>query len=251
MVSFLFSMNRFLAGAGVALMLAGCASAPVDDQTVTGSTAGTLSVSGLAERYRDNPNDRGITLAYSKALRDEGLNAQAANVLERGVASNPRDTVVRIAYAKALTAEGRFSQALNVIDAAIDPTLPNWNALSVKGAILDQLGNHQAARQTYREALVIAPDQASLEANLGLSYSLTNELETAEEHLRKAAAMSGATSQIRQNLALVVGLQGRFSEAEQLYARELSAQEVEANMAYVRGLLSENNRWQQIENGAS
>ena len=78
--------------------------------------------------------------------------------------------------------------------------------------MLDQMGRNAEARQVYTQALTIAPNEASLEANLGLSYAMTNELDAAEAHLRRAVQMPGATSQIRQNLALVVGLQGRFDE---------------------------------------
>ena len=59
--------------------------------------------------------------------------------------------------------------------------------------------------------------------------------------------MPGATSQIRQNLALVVGLQGRFDEARGIYMRELPADQVENNMNYIRALITQQNRWQVIE----
>ena len=59
--------------------------------------------------------------------------------------------------------------------------------------------------------------------------------------------MRGATSQIRQNLALVVGLQGRFDECRALFAAELPPDEVEANMAYIRALLTQQNRWDAIK----
>jgi Flp pilus assembly protein TadD len=59
--------------------------------------------------------------------------------------------------------------------------------------------------------------------------------------------MPGATSKIRQNLALVVGLEGRFDEARRLFAAELPPDEVEANMTYIRGLLTQQNRWAAIK----
>ena len=76
---------------------------------------------------------------------------------------------------------------------------------------------------------------------------MTNDLAEAESFLRKAVAMRGATSQIRQNLALVVGLQGRFEESRALFAAELGPKQVEANMAYVRALLTQQNRWEAVE----
>lgn len=82
---------------------------------------------------------------------------------------------------------------------------------------------------------------------MGLSFAMTNELEKAEQHLRRAVGMRGATSQIRQNLALVIGLQGRFEDSRALFARELPPEQVEANMSYIRALLTQQNRWDLIK----
>ena len=76
---------------------------------------------------------------------------------------------------------------------------------------------------------------------------MSNDLTQAEAHMRKALTMIGVTSQMRQNLALVVGLQGRFDEARALLAADLPPDEVEANMAYIRSLLTQQNRWDQIK----
>ena len=84
---------------------------------------------------------------------------------------------------------------------------------------------------------------------MGLSYAMTSDLRAAEQHLRRAVTMPGATSQIRQNLALVVGLQGRFEESRAMYAAELPPDQVESNMNYVRGMLTQQNRWDAVSKG--
>lgn len=239
---------RVLLLAGVAVGLLSACAAPISQQH-TGSigTAGAgPNLSDLGARYQSNPRDKGTILAYSTALRAQGLGEQSAAVLETGMSAFPGDRDIGIAYAKALTNAGRLEQALAVIDNAIRPDLPDWNALSVKGAILDQLGRNDEARGLYGQALKLAPGEASVEANLGLSYAMTNELPAAEQHLRRAAAMAGANTQVRQNLALVVGLQGRFEESRALYAAELPPAEVEANVAYIKSLLSQTNRWDRV-----
>ncbi|KKB77099.1 hypothetical protein VW29_18930 [Devosia limi DSM 17137] len=207
------------------------------------------ALADLGARYKSNPRDKNTVINYAAVLRSNGQSQQAVAVLETGVANFPRDVDVSIAYGKALTADGRFDQALSVIDNAIRPDAPDWNALSVKGAILDQLGRNAEARQVYSQALLIAPGEASVEANIGLSYAMTNDLKLAEQHLRRATSLRGANSKIRQNLALVLGLQGRFDESRALYAAELPPEQVEANMAYVRGMLSQPNRWETVGKG--
>ncbi|MBN9308963.1 tetratricopeptide repeat protein, partial [Devosia sp.] len=181
------------------------------------------------------------------ALRANGQSPQAVAVLENGVATFKTDKEMLVAFAKALAASGQFERALNVIDRAIDPAAPGWNELMVKGAILDQSGRNDEARLLYGQALKIAPEQASVHANLGLSYAMTNELDKAESELRLAVKMRGATTQVRQNLALVVGLQGRFDESRALFAAELPPDQVEANMAYIKSLLTQQNRWDLVK----
>ena len=53
-------------------------------------------------------------------------------------------------------------------------------------------------------------------SNLGLSYALSKNLPRAEETLRRASAKAAGDKRVRQNLALVIGLQGRFPEAESI-----------------------------------
>jgi Flp pilus assembly protein TadD len=245
------SLRTALLAGVAALMISGCAM----NSTVSPDYAGqprAQAQQGLAEltaRYKSNPGDKGIAINYAAALRAQGQSGQAVAVLEVSMGHYPHDVEVSVAYAKALTAEGRFDQALTVIDNSIRPDAPDWNALSIKGAILDQMGRNPEARTLYGQALTIAPGEASIEANFGLSFAMTNDLSSAEQHLRRAVSMRGATSQIRQNLALVLGLQGRFDECKAIYAAELPPDQVEANMAYVRALLTQQNRWDAIPQG--
>lgn len=252
-----FSLKSFstLVFAGVAVLaLSACAANPMTtgsigspDPSAVPADQRAAAIGQLAARYKQNPSDRNTALYYAAALRSNGQGAQAVAVLEVTVGKHPRDPEVAVEYAKALSAAGRFDQALSIVERAIDPTVPNWNALLVKGAILDQNGRNAEARQAYATALKVAPDQPSIHANLGLSYAMTNDLTAAEKELRLAVSLRGANSQVRQNLALIVGLQGRFDEAQQLFAAELPQAQVEANMSYIRALLTQQNRWDLIK----
>lgn len=249
-----FKPLRTLLLAGVAVVaISACASnrgtMPSPDYSGMPAAQSQQSLAELTARYKSNPKDKATAIHYAAALRAVGQNKQAVAVLEVSMSLYPQDADINVAYAKALTADGRFDQSLQVIDNVIRPEAPDWNALLVKGATLDQLGRNGEARALYTQALVFAPGEASIEANMGLSYAMTNELQAAEQHLRRAVQMQGASSRIRQNLALVVGLQGRFDECRALYAAELPPEQVESNMVYVRALLTQQNRWDMIEKG--
>src|SRR5690606_17261146 len=126
------------------------------------------------------------------------------------------------------------------------PEYPDWKLMSAEGAILDQLGQQQEARALYRRALDMKPGEASILSNIGMSHLLEGDLPGAESYMRQAVQASGADSRVRQNLALVVGLQGRFKEAEEIATRELSPDQAQANVAYLRSMLAQQNAWSEL-----
>ena len=121
---------------------------------------------------------------------------------------------------------------------AHSPDQPDWHILSAQGAVLDQMGRHADAQRYYVTALKIVPDEPSVLSNLGLSYALSKDLPNAEATLRRAAAHRPVDPRVRQNLALVVGLQGRFAEAETIARADLPPDEAAANVAYLRQMLA-------------
>jgi Flp pilus assembly protein TadD len=188
--------------------------------------------------YRADPSNVEAALRYGQALRATGQSAQAVAVLEELSMRNPNDKVVLGEYGRALADAGQYEQALTVLDRAHTPELPDWHILSAQGAVLDQLGRHQDAQRHYLTALKIVPNEPSVLSNLGLSYALSKDLKDAEATLRLAAAQHSADPRVRQNLALVVGLEGRFAEAEQIARADLPPDQAAANVAYLRQMLA-------------
>ncbi|MBY3136766.1 tetratricopeptide repeat protein [Rhizobium laguerreae] len=252
--------NRILQGAAASLLvlaLAGCST--TKDRMTTGSvpkltkpveemdaTELRSATDRLGQAYEKNPRDPVTGVNYANLLRMNGRDTQALAVMQQVAIANPGDRNVLAAYGKAQAAAGQFQQALDTIGRAQTPDRPDWKLISAQGAILDQMGRASDARQRYRDALDIQLNEPSILSNLGMSYVLTGDLRTAETYLRSAASQPTADSRVRQNLALVVGLQGRFPEAEQIARRELSPQQADANVAYLRGMLSQPNSWQKL-----
>jgi Flp pilus assembly protein TadD len=196
------------------------------------------AVEVYGERYRANPKDADAALAYGQALRATGQQGQAAAVLEQATIAHPGNKALLAGYGRALADNGNSQAAFDVLSRAHSPDNPDWRILSVQGTALDKLGKHEEARRYYASALKIVPDEPSVLSNLGLSYVLTKELPRAEETLRRAYANGRADARVRQNLALVVGLQGRFAEAEDIVKADLPADEAAANVAYLRQMLN-------------
>ena len=196
------------------------------------------SVEVYGERYRANPKDADTALGYGQVLRATGQRTQAAAVLEQATIAHPGNKALLAGYGRALADNGNFQQAFDVLTRAHSPDNPDWRILSVQGTVLDQLGRHDEARGYYASALKIVPEEPSVLSNLGLSYVLAKDLPKAEETLRRAYASTRADARVRQNLGLVVGLQGRFAEAESIVKADLPPDEAAANVAYLKEMLS-------------
>jgi Flp pilus assembly protein TadD len=241
--------SRLLASVAVTAMLAAGLAGCQTISDVTGSISPKTSPSAAetdprhavevtSERYRADPKNVEAALAYGQALRASGQRSQAAAMLEQATIAHPGEKALLAAYGRALVDNGNFQQALDVLNRAHSPDNPDWRILSVEGTALDQLGRHDEARRYYESALKIVPGEPSVLSNLGLSYMLSKNLPKAEEALRQAYASGRADARVRQNLALVIGLQGRFPEAEQIVRADLPPDEATANVAYLKQMLN-------------
>ena len=245
------SVARLLASAAVAAIVAaglgGCqtvsditgsiSSRPDTKPDTSANADPQRGAEAYGDRYRANPKDPDAALAYGQALRANGQRAQAAAVLEQATIAHPGNKNLLAAYGRALADNGNFQQAFDVLSHAHSPENPDWRILSVQGAALDQLGRHDDARRYYASALKIVPGEPSVLSNLGLSYMLSKDLPKSEEVLRQAYASPKADARVRQNLGLVVGLQGRFAEAEEIVKADLPPDEAAANVAYLKEML--------------
>jgi Flp pilus assembly protein TadD len=242
------SFARLLASAAVTAILAAGLGGCQTMSDVTGSIASKPDTTADAdprraaeiygERYRANPKDAAAALAYGQALRTTGQRSQAAAVLEQATISHPGDKPLLAAYGRALADNGSFQAAFDVLTRAHTPENPDWRILSLQGTLLDQLGRHDEARNYYASALAIMPDEPSVLSNLGMSYVLSKDLPKAEENLRKAYASGRADARVRQNLGLVVGLQGRFAEAESIVKADLPPDQAASNVANLKQMLN-------------
>lgn len=248
------SRSALVALALAGTVLSGCATdrmstgsignKPVEQMTATELRGAMDSYQRVYERDR---KDKRVAMAYASILRMNGFDDQALAVMRQAAIDHSTDREVLAAYGKALAGAGEFTAALDAIQRAQDPTTPDWKLLSAEGAIYDQTGRPDEARQRYLRALDIAPGEPSVLSNLAMSHMLQNDLATAERYLQQAVSHPAADSRVRQNLALVVGLQGRFDEAQQIATRELSPDQAQANMQYLRSMMSQQNAWNLIK----
>lgn len=202
-----------------------------------------------AKRYDANPKDRDAAFHYARALRSLDQNAQALAVLQSAVLIHQDDRELLGAYGRTLADNGRFQEADDVLSRAHSPERPDWRILSAQGTVADQLGDHKRAQQIYQSALKLAPNEPTIMSNYGLSLALSRNLPEAERVLAEAAASERADVRVRQNLVLVLGLQGRFGEAETLARRDQGPAEAAATIAYLKRSVSQQNSWELLKGG--
>jgi len=222
------------------------------------NTASTTPVSysaaaDLGKAWQADPNNINKGLAYANALESIGQTDKQLEVYQRLTASHPGNAKLAGIYGKKLVAAGRSAAAVPVLEGAAAAPDADWRLYSALGTAYDQQGLFQKAREQYQKALSTDASNLSVLNNLGMSYALEGNLKEAETTLRRADATprSRAEPQIRQNLALVVGLQGRFEEASKIASENLPPEQVEANMSYLKKMLAQPNTWQQISDGAA
>src|SRR4051794_34429015 len=261
-------LARFFASAAMTAVLAaglgGCQTAGMPD--ITGSVGARAEAAPdnnprraadvYGERYRGNPKDADAALRYGQALRVTGQRSQAVAVLEQATIAHPGNKALLAGFGRALADNGNFQQGVEGLGRAHSPGNPDWRDpfglgggppppnTPVGGFWRGRAppphhpGRHDEARRYYATALKIVPEEPSVLSNVGMSYVLSKDLPKAEENLRRAYGSAGADARVRQNLGLVVGLQGRFAEAETIVKADLPPEEAAANVAYLKQMLS-------------
>lgn len=241
-----------------ALALAACqqnsANLESMDPMTTGSTqpASFQEASALGRKWQADRGNIQLGLSYAAALEKLGQKPQQIEVLKSLSESHPANTKIRVHLGKSLLAAGRAGEAAAQLERAVADGDTDWKTYSALGSALDQQGQYANARVQYTKALEIKPESLSVINNMGMSYAIEGNLPEAEKTFRKALDMPGARDEprIRQNLALVVGLQGRFEESRKIASEDLPPAEVEANMAYLQKMLAQPNPWKELSGEA-
>ena len=256
-------MNRFMRAGmlallcGAAVAITGCSSqklgvnSSASDPVVTGSVEqpSIRETAEAARNWQEKPQSVRNAVIYARLLDKSGNKAALIKVLETTLTHNPNDAKLIAYLGKELVLSGRARAGAEQLNKAIAGGETNWKVYSALGSAYDQIGEHGQARDAYQSALAQNPQEVSIHNNIGMSYILEGNLKQAETSLRAAQKLpEGEFNQtLRQNLALAVGLQGRFNEASEIASRDLPPEQVEQNLAFLKQMLNQQNTWAQIK----
>lgn len=176
----------------------------------------------LAERLADPAP---AVADQARMLRYAGRPQQAMLVASRALETAPEGSALPLALelAKAQIAGGLVPDAVTALEALrqAHPNAPEVR--KVLGIAYDRSGRAEAAQDSYRAALALAPGDAETVNNLALSLAMSGRLEEGTALLEDLAAAPDAPVQARQNLALLYVMGGDLPRAEALVRRILPA----------------------------
>ncbi len=175
-------------------------------------------------------------LVLARAFRDKGDKAKALAELERGRQEQPKDR--ELAHEAGILALelGQIDKAKKSLTIALDQAAPDCHTLAALGTAHASSGNQRDAQTHFKQALAIKPDHQPTLNNLALSYALDGDLARAESALKAAAKGGQPSQQVKENLAVVLALAGKFDDAEKVAAGVMPKAKAAANMAYLRSL---------------
>ncbi len=195
----------------------------------------------FGDQFQHEPTNAQIGLYLSNALRSLGRNAEAADIAHRVLLFAPDNRDVLIAAARAHIADNQAFYAVDPLKHAIELKPGDWQPYSLLGVAYDQIKRSDDAQAAWATALKLSPDNPAVLTNMAMSDVTRGDFAHAEPLLRQAVAQKGANLQIRQNLALVLGLQGKMAEAEKLLREDLPPQQADANLTWLQQALAARN----------
>jgi Flp pilus assembly protein TadD len=187
--------------------------------------------------YSKNPKDAQAAINFAKNLKALGEKQQALTVLQQASVFHGTNKTLNAEYGRLALEFDQVSLAQKLLQQADDPANPDWRLISARGTVLAKQGIYRDAIAFYQRALALAPEEPSILNNLALAHAMLGEPDKAEPLLKRAAAGGNHNARVSQNLALVLGLQGKYEEARLAAARDMPADNAAANVDYVRSIV--------------
>jgi Flp pilus assembly protein TadD len=185
-----------------------------------------------------NPADGEAGVKLATAMRQLGRNQEAYNTVQQVLALKPDDADALLESARDAISGNQGFFAIAPAQAFERLRPKDWRGPSLLGVAYEQTRQPELALAAHQRALALAPDNPAALCNLGMFYASQGDTAQAEALLRKAAALPGATVQVRQDLALILGLKGDLVESERLQRQDLPPDLADANMAYLKAATS-------------
>lgn len=187
--------------------------------------------------YAKNPRDLNAAVSYARNLKAMNQKGQALNVLQQASMFHPTDRKLASEYGRLALETDQIQMAQSLLEVADDPANPDWRVISARGTVLAKQGKYSEAIPFYERAQTLSAGQPSVLNNLALAYTMSGDAPKAETILREANGKQDADPKVRQNLALVLGLQGKYDEGKRVAAQDIAPEAAAQNADLVRRIV--------------
>ena len=204
----------------------------------------------FANQFDHDPTNATLGLYLSNAERGLGHYQEAADTAHAVLLFAPDNTEALLAAARAHIGGDNAFYAIDPLKHLSELKPNDWQAWSLLGVAYDQTKRPDDAQAAWQTALKLSPNNPAVLTNLAMARLSAGDLAAAEPLLRTAVAQKTATLQERQDLALVLGLEGKMGEAEQLLRRDLPPDVADANLAWLQQSLQAHAQPAQTASGA-
>ncbi|MBN9464784.1 tetratricopeptide repeat protein [Brevundimonas sp.] len=187
-----------------------------------------------ANEQEIDPADPVAGVRLAQALRELGRYDQAAEAAQATLTVQPANLEAMLELGRSHIARGQAFYGVAPLEQARALAPRDWRPWSLLGVAYEQVNRFDDARAAWNQALILSPDNPDVLTNAAMAAMTHGDAPGAEALLRRAAAQPNASGQVRQNLAMALGLQGKMGEAEQILRRELPPQLAEQNLAWLR-----------------
>ena len=187
-----------------------------------------------ASQVNADPRDADAGVKLASALRALGRYNEAFDAAQQVLLLQPNNIEALLETARITVSDGQGFFAVDPARKAMALAPRDWRGASLLAVGLAQAGRTAEAKAAHAQALALAPDNPTVLSNAAMFDASQGDKAGAETLLRKAAAEPGAGLQVRQNLALVLGLEGKLDEAEQIQRQDLPPKMAENNLAYLK-----------------
>jgi Flp pilus assembly protein TadD len=160
--------------------------------------------------YPDDPyvlNNTGVAALMS------GDRAKGLMCIERAAELEPGNVGYIIDYGKALLDVGRIDEAVSVLEKLIPDHLDNVDLLLNYGDALRSAGNQETSIRILLKARTLAPGHPLLLSNLALAYEELGDFQTAAGLFQEAIALSENEAGLYANLCSTLRQIGSYDEA--------------------------------------
>lgn len=188
------------------------------------------------KKYKEHPTNLEAGLSFAKNLKAMGERQQAMGVIQQLAVFHGNDRKLASEYGRLALELDQISVAKTMLAIADDPAAPDWKVISARGTVLAKEGKFREAVPLYEKALSLSQDQTSVMNNLAMAYAMGGDAAKAEDMLRRIEA-KGGSAKSRQNLALVLGLQGKFEEGRQVASQDVGADAAAADADYLKRMV--------------